>query len=102
MPDPEQMADYAAKTGDACFRLDLPVWEFDSGFFNYFIEPMTGDMCVLQGYGDARQMAKEVRALCRRLGCGSATFVTRRNGAAFARLVGGRVTGTVVEVPLDG
>lgn len=90
---------YLAKSGDVEIYYDLPRIETDQGWFSF--ETGRGkEMVVVQAEGNAKELLKAIQRVARLLRAKRILFATQRNGKAFARLVKGKVVGSVIEVPI--
>lgn len=101
MPTMQQMRDYLAKSGDDSFRWDWPLYETSTCWFSYWIDEAENTFVVGQAQGDHEELASHIRAMATALNCGRILFATKRNGPAFARLVGAKIVATVLELPLE-
>ena len=102
MPNQTEILDYLGRSGDQSFRWNWPCYEFDGGWFNWFIaENELKEFCIGQAYGDHELIADKARQLAKASGCEKIVFATKRNARAFERLTGARIVATVLELPLE-
>jgi hypothetical protein len=98
MPTPYEIKQYLSKSGDDSFRWNLPILEGHGWWFSYVLDEQENVLYVYQAMGKAETLKAKTQELCRHLGCDRIIFATRRNGRAFARLIGGKVIAEVVEL----
>lgn len=88
---------YLLKSGDSEIYWNLPFIRFKEGWFNYEVNGEI--LTIVQAYGPHKELAKRARKLARDRKLDRIVFATKRNGKAFAKLINGKVIGTIVEVP---
>ncbi len=98
MPNQADIRDYLDRSGDPSFLWDKPTEEFDGGWFSYSLDDEYGALVVWQAYGKAPALLKRAKALAASHGKPLIRFATRHNGAAMARLFGGYIVGTIVDI----
>lgn len=101
MPTEQEVRHYLEKSGDDRFCWEWALYEFDEGWFNYFVQQPDAKFCIGQAYGSHQAIAREARNLARFYQCKCIIFTTARNARAFERLTGARIIAAVLELPLE-
>ena len=86
---------YLRKSGDKRIYSHLPFEVIGESWFNYQFSP-DGDLVIVQAQGKHQEIAERAREIAPGV---RIMFATERNGKAFAKLIGGKVIGYIVEVP---
>ena len=100
MPDAEEIRDYLDKSGDTGYRWNLPCAEFAGGWYNFSVNEEERSFVIWQAYGKAKAIKAHAVNLAHHFGCERIIYVANTRGEASARLFGGKVLGTLIEVPL--
>ena len=100
MPAPAEIREYLDKSGDTAFRWNLPMAEFAGGWYNFDINEAEKTFVIWQAYGKAKAIKAHAVNLAHHFGCERIVYVATTRGQASARLFGGKVLGTLIEVRL--
>ena len=91
------VARYEEKTGERVIW-NLPFVECNGSWFNYKEEGE--NLVIVQASGNYDLLLFMIRGKAKALHSQRILFATERNGKAFAKLIGGKVVGSIVEIPL--